>query len=167
MFFSDISIAFSFNIAEAKYRFDWRQISYSVARGWSQAPPDYFFVFSSKKLYLQPEVWLGSGELLRKSNRKLGCISHSGGIAIFVNRLFCDWQSEPAICDDVLVSSFTAFMQVTKFIIWCRPMQYLVLWSDLLHLQDQENIIFHVLMERKINLYILTKIFENLKVITL
>lgn len=113
-----------------------------------------FFVFLSKKLYLQPEVWLGSGELSRKSNRKLGCISHSGGIAIFVNRLFCDWQSEPAICDDVLVSSFTSFIQITEFIIWCRPMQYLILWSDLLHLQDQENIIFHVLMERKITLSI-------------
>ena len=85
---------------------------------------------------------------------KLGCISHSGGIAIFVNRLFCDWQSEPAICDDVLVSSFTSFLQITEFIIWCRPMQYLILWSDLLHLQDQENIIFHVLMERKITLSI-------------
>ena len=31
---------------------------------------------------------------------------------IFVKCLFCDWQSEPVICDDVLVSSFFAFTPV-------------------------------------------------------
>ena len=31
---------------------------------------------------------------------------------IFGKRLLCDWQSEPTICDDVLVSSFSAIMPV-------------------------------------------------------
>ena len=30
----------------------------------------------------------------------------------FVKRLFCDWQSEAAICEDVLVSSFFAIMPI-------------------------------------------------------
>ena len=33
-------------------------------------------------------------------------------LQIFGKRLLCDWQSEPTICDDVLVSSFSAIMLV-------------------------------------------------------
>ena len=33
-------------------------------------------------------------------------------LLIFVKCLHCDWQSEPMICDDVLVSSFFAFIPV-------------------------------------------------------
>ena len=31
---------------------------------------------------------------------------------IFGKRLLCGWQSEPTICDDVLVSNFSAIMPV-------------------------------------------------------
>ena len=38
-------------------------------------------------------------------------------LQIFVNCLLCDRQSEPAICNDVLVSSFFVSMYVTEFMI--------------------------------------------------
>ena len=37
-------------------------------------------------------------------------------LQIFVKRLFCERQSEPVICDDVLVSSSFAFTPVTLFV---------------------------------------------------
>ena len=96
---------------------------------------------------------------------RLPCLSLSSVVddtllIFFVKRLFCDWQFEPAICEDVLVSSFfaTCLFNVGECVIWCRPMQYLTRWSDLcMHFkfgfvhafQDQENI------------------FESLRVITL
>ena len=45
---------------------------------------------------------------------RLSCLSLSSVgddmLQIFFKRLFCDWQSEWAICEDVLVSSFFAIM---------------------------------------------------------
>ena len=127
-----------------------------------------FFVFLSKKLYLQPEVWLGSGELSRKSNRKLGCISHSGGIAIFVNRLFCDWQSEPAICDDVLVSSFTSFMIFIYNLMQTHAIPYSLVGFVASSRSREHNFpCSHGEKDYFVYIHILTRIFKNLKVITL
>ena len=45
---------------------------------------------------------------------RLPCLSLSlvvdDTLQIFVKRLFCDGQFEPAICEDVLVSSFFAIL---------------------------------------------------------
>ena len=52
---------------------------------------------------------------------QLPCLSLSSVVddmlQIFFNCLLCDWQSEPAICNDVLVSSFFVSMYVTEFMI--------------------------------------------------
>ena len=54
---------------------------------------------------------------------RLPCLSLSSVVddtllIFFVKRLFCDWQFEPAICEDVLVSSFfaTCLFNVSRWV---------------------------------------------------
>ena len=97
-------------------------------------------------------------------------------LQIFGKRLLCDWQSEPTICDDVLVSSFSAIMLVSHWVYNLMQTH----WSDLcMHFkyefvhafQDQANIniqiTFFWVEKLIVHIHVLTKIFENLKVITL
>ena len=82
--------------------------------------------------------------------RPVACHEHVHDILqIFVECLFCDWQSELVFCDNVSVSSFFAFTPAkckSEYMIRCRHMQYLIRFSDLLFaFQDQENIIVPVM----------------------
>ena len=66
---------------------------------------------------------------------RLPCLSLSSVVddtlqIFFVKRLFCDWQFEPAICEDVLVSSFfaTCLFNVSQWM--CNLMQtHAILYS--------------------------------------
>ena len=55
--------------------------------------------------------FLARGQCGRYQNICVGELVHDM-LQIFVKCLFCDWQSEPMICDDVLDSSFFAFTPV-------------------------------------------------------